>query len=57
MKEMFEQFMERVFGVISKKNGPSITEIEPEIKSIVPEKKLTFNEWAQELSVSQSYQR
>lgn len=57
MKNTIKNYLNHLFGMKPKNDGPSIIEQKPNIRTIYPNSHIGFNEWAQNLKVSQMYQR
>lgn len=57
MKNTIKNYLNHLFGMKPKNDGPSIIEQKPNIRTIYPNSHMGFNEWAQNLKVSQMYQR
>jgi hypothetical protein len=57
MKKLISNWLELIFGLKSKDNGISFIEQKPNIRTTYPNSHVGFNEWAQNLRVSQLYQR
>ncbi len=56
-KETIENQIKKWMGFIPKRDIPSIFEQKVNIKTILPEQRLNFNDWAQIMRVSQLYQK
>lgn len=57
MKKLISNWLELIFGLKSKDNGISFIEQKPNIRTTYPSSYIGFNEWVQNLKVSQLYQR
>ena len=57
MRKLIKNRLESFLGLKTKNNGPSFIEQKPNIRTILPDSNVEFNEWAQNLRVSQLYQR